>query len=112
MSGIAITPAPGSIKENEPPAPEREYSAEENKYFRRTIFALGFEPKTHARPTSVTDDDIIARANDCRRRYGLPLLKPAFDPSGALIVIHERPAAHTLQLAPSRDTLEVHDSHS
>ena len=80
-------------------APERDYTALEKVYFRRTIYALGFEPKTHARPASVTDEDIIARANDCRRSFGLPLLEPQKDPTGTLLAIHERPATHRIQPA-------------
>jgi hypothetical protein len=68
-----------------PPAPEREYTAEELDYFRHTIGATGFEPGAHPRPASVTDDDIVARTNECRHRYHLPLLKPKRDALGRLI---------------------------
>ncbi len=77
--------------EAELPVPiERDYTAEEMEYLGH-VTVVGFEPYRNPRPASVTDDDIINRTNECRRRYRLSLLKPKRDASGALIAVHEQP---------------------
>jgi hypothetical protein len=74
-----------STGDDAPPPPERDYTAEELDYFRHTIGATGFEPGAYPRPASVAEEEIIARVNECRRGYGLPLLKPRKDALGRLI---------------------------
>ena len=93
--------AADSYPEAEPPAPEREYTQEEIDYFKHTVTALGFEPPDRPRPASITDDDIINRANECRLRFYLRPLKPTRDARGALIAIHERPNTPAARILPA-----------
>lgn len=79
----------------------RAYTPEEEAYMSYGVSVLGFEPHNHLRPASVTDDDIINHANECRQRHGLSLLKPKRDASGVLISINEYPNKPANHIAPA-----------
>jgi hypothetical protein len=71
-------PAPVALSEEAqpaPPPPERDYTEEEKSYLKYGTTVTGFEPGSQPRPASVTDQDIDAHVNACRKRYGLPPLK-------------------------------------
>ena len=87
--------------EDDSPVPEREYTQEENDYFHQTVFTIGFIPKDHPRPASITDQDIIARTNNYRLSHHYrPPLKPVLDPSGALIALHQYPHQPDARITP------------
>ena len=114
QAGAPSVPASSGRVGSAPPPPERDYTPEEQDYFKKTVSVRGYEPFSEfIRPESISDEDIETRVTAHLRSLGRPPYTAIKDADGKLITIHELGARYTkpiiqlLREARSRRTATI-----